>query len=103
MQQAIDPTHYQWKIDSIQSDLTFIRLDVLITEVNVLSEYTSTDAQLEADYKALAKKARAAKSDIKKQIKAMRKVQLCEELLSIVPKDSDTAKDLEKKIARICA
>ncbi len=71
--------------------------------VNVLSEYRSTDAQLKADHKALAKKARAAKSEIKKQGKAIGKVELCEQLLSIVPKDSDTAKDLKKKIARICA
>jgi hypothetical protein len=103
MQQAIDPTHYQWRIDSIQSDLTFIRLDVLITEVNVLSEYTNTDAELDADHKAFDKKARAAKSEIKKQRKAVDKVELCEELLSAVAEDSDTAKYLKKKIARICA
>jgi hypothetical protein len=94
---------YDWHLSSIRADLSLIRVDTLLTQCSVLQEDISTKEQLVEAHKAFDKKARAAKSDIKKQGKAMRKVKLCEELLSAVADDSDTSKYLKKKIARICA
>jgi hypothetical protein len=98
-----DPRYYEWQIGIIKTDLIFINLDTLGMQTDVLIERSLIDGQLEDDHKAFDKKARAAKSEIKKQRKAVDKVELCEELLSAVAEDSDTAKYLKKKIARICA
>jgi len=103
MQQAMNLEDFDWHLRCIRAEVSHIDVKTMETQCNVLVERLSTGEELEADHKAFDKKARAAKSEIKKQIKAMGKVELCEELLTIVPEDSDTAKDLKKKIARICA
>jgi hypothetical protein len=102
MQQAINLEHLEWRLGSVQTQLSLIHVETLQTQCKVLCEHFSVKKELEAAHEAFDKKARAAKSEIKKQIKAVGKVELCEELLSAVEEDSETAKYLKKKIARIC-
>jgi len=103
MQQAMNLEDFEWRIGSVRTKLSLIHVETLQTQCEVLIEQIDTKKEVCAAHDAFDKKFRVAKSEIKKQIKAMGKVELCEELLTIVPANSDTAKDLKKKIARICA
>jgi hypothetical protein len=103
MQQAMNLEDFEWHLGSVRTKLSLIHVETLQTQCEVRIEHLDTKKEVRLAHDDFDKKFRAAKSEIKKQSKAMGKVELWEELLSIVPEDSDTAKDLKKKISRICA
>ncbi len=99
MQQAL----WQNEIDIIQVHLGIIHLETMLVQTDVLKEYCVKNEHIMAENIILDQKYLAAKKAIKKQGKAMRTVELCEEQLSAVSEDSRVAKDLKKKILRIGA
>jgi hypothetical protein len=99
MQQAL----WQGEMDIIKIQLGMIDVDTMLVQTNVLKEYCMNEDNTSAENKILDKKFLAAKREIKKQGRGMRKVELCEERLRIVPEGSEIANDLKKKITRICA
>jgi hypothetical protein len=99
MQQAL----WQQEMDIVKIHLEIIHVDTMLVQTDVLKEYCVKDEHIMAENDILDQKYLAAKSEIKKQGRAMRKVELCEERLRVVAEGSDIAKDLKTKIMRICA
>jgi hypothetical protein len=99
MQQAL----WQGEMDIVKIQLVMIDVDTMLVQTNVQKEYCMNEDNTSAANKNLDKKFLAAKSEIKKQGRAMRKVELCEERLGVVAEGSEVATNLKKKIMRICA
>jgi hypothetical protein len=99
MQQAL----WQNGMDIIKVRLEIIHLETMLVQTDVLKECCVKDEHIMAENNILDQKYLAARSAIKKQGKAMRAVELCEEQLSGVAEGSKVAKDLRKKNLRICA
>jgi hypothetical protein len=99
MQQAL----WQAEIDIVKIHLEIIHVETMLVQTEVLKEYCVKDEHIMAENNILDQKYLAARSAIKKQGKAMRAVELCEEQLSGVAEDSKVAKDIKKKILRIGA
>lgn len=99
MQQAL----WQGEMDIVKIHLEIIHVETMLVQTEVLKECCVKDEHILAENDILDQKYLAAKSAIKKQGKAMRTVELCEEHLSAVAEGSKVAKDLRKKILRVCA